>query len=167
MRFEGPVFCKNHPVRNAIERQQQLCISTQLRELAERVRERSNVEEISILLAKPWCKPASAYATFTTSTSSKSETAELHKWLQGLRDKAKAPILLYTDGSKMGEEVAAGYCQISVQGRYTQGKNNSLGKKLEIMDAELAAVYQALQDLHDRGLHGEDIHIFIDSQAAI
>ena len=35
------------------------------------------------------------------------------------------------------------------------------------MDAELAAVYEALQNLHDRGLQGEDIHIFIDSQAAI
>ena len=42
------------------------------------------------------------------------------------------------------------YCQISVQGRYTQAKNISLGKKLEIMDAELAAVYQALEDLHNR-----------------
>jgi hypothetical protein len=41
----------------------------------------------------------------------------------------------------MGEEVAAGYCQIFVQGRYTVAKNISLGRKLEIMDAELAAVY--------------------------
>jgi ribonuclease HI len=46
-------------------------------------------------------------------------------------------------------------------------KNISLGKKLEIMDAKLAAVYQALQDLHNRGLQGKDIHVFIDSQAAI
>jgi hypothetical protein len=135
-------FAKDHPVRKAIQRQQQLQISTQLRELAERVQEQSNVEEISILLAKQWSKPASAYATFYISTSDKSETAKLHKqWLRGLRDKAKAPILLYTDGSKMGEEVAAGYCQLSVQGKYTLAKNISLGKKLEIMNAELAAVY--------------------------
>jgi hypothetical protein len=97
-----------------------------------------------------WSKPALAYATFYILTSDKSETAKLHKqWLQGLRDKAKAPILLYTDGSKMGEEVAAGYCQLSVQGRYTLAKNISLGKKLEIIDAELAAVYQALHYLHN------------------
>jgi hypothetical protein len=135
-------FAKDHPARKAIQRQQQLQISTQLRELAERVQEQSNVEEISILLAKQWSKPASAYATFYISTSDKSETAKLHKqWLRGLRDKAKAPILLYTDGSKMGEEVAAGYCQLSVQGKYTLAKNISLGKKLEIMNAELAAVY--------------------------
>jgi hypothetical protein len=109
-------FAKKHPIRRAIQQQQQLLISTQLGELAERVQEQSNVEEISILLAKPWSKPASAYATFTISTCDKTETAELHKqWLQGMKDKAKAPILLYTDGSKMGEEVAAGYCQISVQ----------------------------------------------------
>jgi hypothetical protein len=50
-------------------------------------------------------------------------------------------VTLYTNGSKMGEDVAAGYCQISVQGRYTLAKNISLGKKLEIIDAELAAVY--------------------------
>jgi ribonuclease HI len=161
-------FAKDHPIRKAIKRQQQLRISTQLGRLAERVQEQSNVEEISILLAKPWSEPASAYATFTISTNDKSETAKFHKrWLQGLRDKAKAPILLYTDGSKMGEEVAAGYCQISVQGRYTVAKNISLGKKLEIMDAELAAVYQALQNLHNRCLQGGDIHVFIDSQAAI
>jgi hypothetical protein len=46
-------FAKDHPVRKAIQRQQQLQISTQLRELAERVQEQSNAEEISILLAKP------------------------------------------------------------------------------------------------------------------
>ena len=46
-------FAKNHPVRKAILRQQQLRTLTQLRKLAERVQEQSNVEEISILLAKP------------------------------------------------------------------------------------------------------------------
>jgi ribonuclease HI len=161
-------LAKNHPIRTAIQKQQQKPISTQLGELAKRAEGHSNVEEISILLAKPWSKPASAYATFNILTSNKSETAKLHKqWLQGLRDKAKATILLYIDGSKIGDDVAAGYCQISVQGRYTQAKNISLGKKLEIMDAELAAVYQALHDLHNRGTQGEDIHVFIDSQAAI
>jgi ribonuclease HI len=75
-------FAKNHPVRKAIQRQQQLRISTQLTELAERVQEQSNVEEIYILLAKPWRKPASAYATFNILTSDKLETAKLHKqWL--------------------------------------------------------------------------------------
>jgi hypothetical protein len=84
-------FAKDHPVRKAIQRQQEL--------------------RISILLAKPWSKPASAYAMFSISTSDKSETAKLYKqWLQSLQDKAKAPILLYTNGSKIGEGVAAGYC---------------------------------------------------------
>jgi ribonuclease HI len=35
------------------------------------------------------------------------------------------------------------------------------------MDAEPAAVHQALQDLHDQGLQEEDIHVFVDSQAAL
>lgn len=135
-------FAKSHPIRKAIQRQKQLRISTQLGELCARTQGHSNVEEISILLAKPWIKSALAYATFSISKSSKSKTAELHKeWLLGLRNKAKAPILLYTDGSKIREEVAAGYCQVSIQGKYIQAKNFSLGGKLEIMDAELIAAY--------------------------
>jgi ribonuclease HI len=35
------------------------------------------------------------------------------------------------------------------------------------MDTELAAIHQALQDLHEQGLQGEDIHGFVDSQAAL
>ena len=58
-----------------------------------------------------------------------------------MKNKEREPTLLYTDSSKIGEDVAAGYCQTSVQGRYTQAKNISLGKKLEIIDAKLAAVY--------------------------
>lgn len=69
--------------------------------------------------------------------------------------------MLYTDGSKIREDVAAGYCQVSTQGKFIQAKNFSLGNKLEIMDAELIAAYQALKNL--RNLQGEDIHIFIDS----
>ena len=160
-------FAKSHPIRKAIRSQKQLCIATQLGELSARTQKHSNVEEISILLAKPWSKPASAYATFSISKSSKSETAELHKqWLLGLTSKQKAPILLYTDGSKIGEDVAAGYCQVSVQGKYVQAKNFNLGEKLEIVDAELIAAYQALKRLRT-DLQGEDIYVFVDSQAAL
>jgi ribonuclease HI len=161
-------LAKNHPIRTAIQKQQQKQISTQLGELAKRAQGHSNVEEISILLAKPWSKPASAYATLTISTSSKDEAAKLHtQWLQGLENREKEPILLYTDGSKKGEEVAAGYCQVSLQGGYTQAKNISLGKKQEIMDAELAAIRQALQNLESQDVHRKEIHVFADSQAAL
>jgi hypothetical protein len=75
-------FAKDYPIRKAIQRQQQLQISIQLQELAERVQEQSNIKEISILLAKLWSKSTSAYATFNISTSDKSETAKLYKqWL--------------------------------------------------------------------------------------
>jgi ribonuclease HI len=74
--------------------------------------------------------------------------------------------LLYTDSSKIGENVAAGYCQISTQGKFIQAKNFSLGNKLEIIDAELIAAYQALRNLRS-DLQREDIHVFIDSQAAL
>jgi hypothetical protein len=46
----------------------------------------------------------------------------------------------------MGEEVIAGYCAISTQGKYTKARKISLGGKLEIMDAELAVIYEALKD---------------------
>ena len=157
-------LAKNHSIRAAIQKQQQKKISTQLGELAKRAQGHSNVEEISILLAKPWSKPASAYATLTISSSSKDEAAELHtQWLRGLKNREKEPILLYTDSSKKGEEVAAGYCQVSAQGGYTQAKNISLGKTLEIMDAELAAICQALQNLESQDVQGEEIHVFADS----
>jgi ribonuclease HI len=67
----------------------------------------------------------------------------------------------------MGEEVAARYCQVSVQGRYIRAKNFSLRERLEIMVAELIAAYQALKDVQDQGLQGKDIHVFVDSQAAL
>jgi hypothetical protein len=47
----------------------------------------------------------------------------------------------------MGEEVAAGYCAISAQGKYTKARSISLRGKLELIDAELVAIYEALKDL--------------------
>ena len=42
-----------------------------------------------------------------------------------------------------------------------------MGEKLEIMDAELIAACRALQKMQSQGLQGEEIHVFIDSQAAL
>jgi hypothetical protein len=98
-------FAKTHPIQKAMRQQRQLCFPTQLSKLVRRIQEPFNVEEISIQLAKLWSKPASACATFIISTNSNSETVDLHKqWLRSLVDKLRAPILLYTDGSKMGNE---------------------------------------------------------------
>jgi len=72
-------------------------------------------------------------------------------------------VLLYTDGSKILEDVAAGYCQVSAQGTYLQAKSLSLCHRIEIMDAELAAVYQALKDLQRKGTQNQEIHVFVDS----
>jgi hypothetical protein len=58
-------------------------------------------------------------------------------------------------------------CQVSTQGKYVQAKNFGLGEKLEIMDAELIAAYQALSNLQSHSVQGEEIHVFIDSQAAL
>jgi ribonuclease HI len=75
--------------------------------------------------------------------------------------------MLYTDGFKISDEVLVGYCQVSVKGKHMQVTNISLEGKLEIMDAELAPLSQALPELHNQGLQGEEIHIFVDSQAAL
>ena len=69
-------FAKSHPIRKAIQREKQLRIPTQLSELAKRTQGQDNVEEISMLLAKPWSKSASVYASFSISKSSKSRTAD-------------------------------------------------------------------------------------------
>ena len=35
------------------------------------------------------------------------------------------------------------------------------------MDAELVAIFQALQNLESQDVQGEEIHVFADSQAAL
>jgi hypothetical protein len=49
----------------------------------------------------------------------------------------------------MGEEVTTGYYAISAQGKYTKARNISLRGRLEIMDAELVVIYEALKDLQN------------------
>jgi ribonuclease HI len=67
----------------------------------------------------------------------------------------------------MATLVAAGYCQVSVQGRYIRVKNFSLEERLEIMDAELAAAYHAFKDVQNQSIQGKEIHVFVDSQAVL
>ena len=72
-------FSSSHPIRRALlwQKQNNKGLQTQLQKIACSA-EYSNVEEISTLLAKPWSKPATAYATITISTESKEIAAEQH-----------------------------------------------------------------------------------------
>ena len=65
-------FSSSHPIRRALlwQKQNSKGLHTQLQKLASTA-EYSNVEEISTLLAKPWSKPVTAYATIAISTQSK------------------------------------------------------------------------------------------------
>src|SRR3954454_17614633 len=63
---------------------------------------------------------------------------------------------------------AAGYCLVRLsnqQAYYTKAAAINLGEHIEIMDAELFAVYKALQVILEA--IREQIYIFIDSQAAL
>lgn len=54
-----------------------------------------------------------------------------------------------------------------MQEKYVQAKNFNLGQRLEIIDAELFAIYKALSSLQEQSTQNQDIYVFVDSQAAL
>jgi len=74
--------------------------------------------------------------------------------------------VIYTDGSKIQTNVGAGIAYMS--GRNSGEKSWNLGNSLEVFDAELFAIFQALKWTQSFDLRKtKDIWIFSDSQAAI
>jgi len=55
--------------------------------------------------------------------------------------------IYYTDGSKDNKSNAAAVCKIGERNRIKYATNWNLGPYMEIMDAELYAVYKALEHL--------------------
>jgi ribonuclease HI len=149
--------------------------TTQLETLVARIKgfKHSNkFEKISYLWAKPWDKPISAFATLAISIASKQDTAKQHTTLLHnlATQELETPLLFYTDGSKKDSQTAAGYCLLQLEEpgqkqRYTKATNLNLGEHMEIMDAELFAIYKALQSIPYA--EGKQIYIFVDSQAAL
>src|SRR3954466_698957 len=127
------------------------------------------IEEISNKWNKPWDQLISTTATISIARTSKEKAAEQHNaLLETLKLKENSPLLLYTDGSKKDNQTAAGYCLVRLlnqQAYYTKAAAINLGEHIEIMDAELFAVYKALQAILEA--IREQIYIFIDSQAAL
>jgi ribonuclease HI len=188
-------FNKLHPIKQAIAEHTQdelatessynsnnsslscLLPATQLEQLIARIqgfKHSNKFEKISYLWAKPWDKPITSYATLAISTASKQDTAKQHTTLihELATQELREPLLFYTDGSKKDNKTAAAYCLLQQQGqgqgqgqRYTKATNQNLGEYMEIMDAELFAVYKALESIPYATQ--EQIYVFIDSQAAL
>jgi hypothetical protein len=94
---------------------------------------------------------------------------QLHeKWLQTLADHT---IVMYTDGSKLtngaaGCGWAVYHCGDQQLHQFTSGKCH-LGSRVEVFDAELHAVQEAVSTLLTTTLPRSMVFICIDNQAAI
>jgi hypothetical protein len=124
---------------------------TQLLSLASRVQQlvqNWKIERISLEWQKPWSPPISA--SFSISKSSKEEAAQEHlRLVENLQESLEWDLvdIYYTDGSKDSKLSAAAVCKIGERNRIKYATNWNLGPYMEIMDAELYAVYRALEHL--------------------
>ena len=75
--------------------------------------------------------------------------------------------IYYTNGSKDSKLNTTIICKIGEKNRIKYATNWNLGPYMEIIDAELYAVYRALEHLKQQRLEEKQVYIFIDSQAAI
>ncbi len=144
---------------------------TQLLSLVSRVQQlvpNWKIERTSLSWQKPWSPLISA--TFFISKGSKEEAAQEHlKLIENLQEPLEWDLIdiYYTDSSKDGKLNAAAICKIGETNRIKYATNWNLGPYMEIMDAELYAVYRALEHLKQQRLEEKQVYIFIDSQAAI
>jgi ribonuclease HI len=76
-------------------------------------------------------------------------------------------LLFYTDRSKKGNKNVASICQVGAGQRILHATNFNLGLYIEIMDAELFAIYKALQHVEAKCIRNKEVWIFVDSQATI
>ena len=126
------------------------------------------IERISLEWQKPWSPPISAL--FSISRGSKEEAAQEHlRLVENLQEALEWDLvdIYYTDGSKDGKSSTAAVCKIGERNRIIYATNWNLGPYMEIIDAELYAVYRALEHLKQQRLKEKQVYIFIDSQAAI
>src|SRR6266478_9710711 len=144
---------------------------TQLLSLASRVQQliqNWKIERISLDWQKPWSPPISAF--FSISRGSKEEAAQEHlRLVENLQESLEWDLvdIYYTDGSIDSKLSIAAIYKIGERNRIKYTTNWNLGPYMEIIDAELYAVYRALEHLKQQRLKEKQVYIFIDSQAAI
>ena len=120
------------------------------------------IEKTSLNWQKPGSHPISA--SFSISKSSKEKAVQEHlKLVENLQES----LGWYLDGSKDSKSNAAAICKIGERNRIKYTTNWNLDPYMEIIDAELYAVYRALEYLKQQRLEEKKVYIFIDSQAAI
>ncbi len=156
---------KNSTIRHLLQPK------TQLLSLVSRVQQlvpNWKIERTSLNWQKPWSPPISA--SFFISKGSKEEAVQEHlRLVENLQESLEWDLvdIYYTDGSKDSKSNAAAICKIGERNRIKYATNWNLGPYMEIMDAELYAVYRALEYLKQQRLEEKQVYIFIDSQAAI
>ena len=145
--------------------------NTQLLALLQRVQKfiqgNWNIEKPYAEWEAPW---ATFPARFVVSKQTKEAKAKAHEELldniQLLQDDTTQ--VYYTDGSQKKTVTAAAVCGIGPEGGFDIAKHWSLGKGIEIADAEVFAIGKALAlALKNINANTRSIYIFVDSQAAI
>ena len=94
-------------------------------------------------------------ASFFISKGNKKETAQEHlKLIENLQEPLEWDLIdiYYTDGSKDSKSNAAAIYKIGERNKIKYATNWNLGIYMEIMDAELYAVYRALEHLKQQRL---------------
>src|SRR6266567_893999 len=144
---------------------------TQLLSLVSRVQQlvqNWKIERISLKSQKPWAPSISA--SFSILKGSKEEAVQEYlRLVENLQESLEWDLvdIYYTDGSKDNKSNAAAVYKIGERNRIKYATNWNLRPYIEIMDAELYAVYRALEHLKQQRLKEKQVYIFIDSQAAI
>src|SRR6266700_526768 len=156
---------KNSTIRHLLQPK------TQLLSLVSRVQQlvpHWEIERTALNWQKPWSPPISA--SFFILKGSKEEAIQEHlRLVENLQESLEWDLvdIYYTDGSKDSKSNAAAICKIGERNRIKYATNWNLGPYMEIIDAELYAVYRALEYLKQQRLEEKQVYIFIDSQAAI
>ena len=124
---------------------------TQLLSLVSRVQQlvpNWKIERTSLNWQKPWSPLI--YVIFFISKGSKKEAVQEHlKLVENLQESLEWDLvdMYYIDGSKDNKSNAAAIRKIGERNRIKYATNWNLGPYMEIMDAELYAVYKALEHL--------------------
>ena len=180
-------FQTNHPVMEALSKVTEdelgeghgkpvniayiLEANTQLLALLQRVKKlvkgRWNIEKPYAEWEAPW---TTFPAEFIVSKRTKEAEAEAHAGiLENIQlfegDTTK---VYYTDGSQKDSATSAAVCRITEEGGFDLAKYWSLGKGMEIADAEVFARAKALTiESQSPDENTQTMYIFVDSQAAI
>jgi len=153
---------------------------TQLQKLMEMIQTEKGfqkLEKFSFKLNSPWKPKLDTIPgiSIVIPKTDKLSTAEAHlKWLDSNSENSEKCIYYYPDASKLNDgNTGAGLAKF--QGPESTQKSWFLGRYMEVFDAELFSILQAIKDAEDHFKNRPstetnqitNIYIFADSQAAL